>query len=114
VVRPSLVAPSFLVFVARLAAAVKPPVIACAPGRVAPTRRHAAKPEPRDATALARASQPCRCVPLFLLGMLSRAIAVVPVFWPKAASFFATIETFEPPKLRHGMCCSAAARPRRR
>jgi hypothetical protein len=50
VVRPSLAAPSFLVFVARLAAAVKPPVIACAPDRVSPTRRHAAKPEPRDAS----------------------------------------------------------------
>jgi hypothetical protein len=133
VVRRSLAAPSFLVFVARLATAVKPSVIACTPDRVAPTRRRAVKPEPRDAsgkfqcpctparthvrtraptTALARAPQPCRCVPLFLLGTPSRAIAVMPVFRPKAASFFATIETFEPPKLRGGTCCSAAVRPR--
>jgi hypothetical protein len=57
VVRPSLAAPSFLVFVARLAAAVKPPVIACAPDRVAPTRRRAAKPEPRDTSG--KFQRPC-------------------------------------------------------
>jgi hypothetical protein len=42
-----------------------------------------------SATALAQAPQPCRRVPLFLLGTPSRAIAAAPVFWPKGASFFA-------------------------
>jgi hypothetical protein len=50
VVLPSLTSPSILVFVTRLAAAVKPLMIACAPDRVAPTCRRAARTEPRDAS----------------------------------------------------------------
>jgi hypothetical protein len=98
VVRPNLIVPSFLVFVARLTVAVKPPVIACAPGRVGPTRRRVAKPEPRGASG--KFQRPCAPVSAHPAEPRLRRCA------PN--------EPVEPPESRRGACCPGAARPHRR